>query len=407
MIDFLKHALMYAGFGWSILPVGPDKKPALKSWKKYQSERPKKKTLRRWFGEATAHTGLAVVCGAVSGGLTVRDFDNAKSYRRWARAYPKLARSLPTVKTGRGFHVYFRSNIEKIINVTFNGTHEGELRGSGIVILPPSRHASGRAYAWTVPLPESGLLPFIDPVASGLMPVAMKHREPRKRRKTEKTKRHAVLSVSARDAVLHPDAGLAQDAGSVRDLDETIMEMIRSNLPTGPGQRNHCIFNLCRTLKADPVYCEADPMDLKFVIAEWHEQALKHIRTKPFEESLIDFIQGWKHVKHPKGTGPMDVILERAKSAEPLAEAMMFEQPALRLLVSVCRELQENTGDAPFFLGCRTAGRLIGVDHVTAWRWLDLMHCAGLLTLVELGRKCGGRNIASRYYYVGDTDDAN
>lgn len=395
MIAFLKHAVIYAGFGWSILPVGPDKKPALKRWKKYQSVRPTKKTLRRWFGEATANRGLAVVCGKVSGGLTVRDFDNAKSYRRWARAYFELARSLPTVKTGRGFHVYFRSNIEKIINVTSNGTHEGELRGSGIVILPPSRHASGRAYAWTVPLPASGPLPFIDPAASGLLSDTMKHREPRKRRKTEKTKRHAVLPVSARDT------------GSVRDLDEIIMKMIRSNLPTGPGQRNHCIFDLCRTLKADPAYCEADPLDLKFVIVEWHKQALKNIRTKPFEESLIDFIQGWNRVKHPKGTGPLDVILERAKSAEPPTEAMIFEQPKARLLVSVCRELQEDSGDAPFFLGCRTAGRLVGVDHVAAWRWLDLMQCAGLLTLVERGRKCRGRNIASKFYYVGGTDDAN
>ena len=41
-----------------------------------------------------------------------------------------------------------------------------------------------------------------------------------------------------------------------------------------------------------------------------------------------------------------------------------------QLLVGICRELQRRAGDAPFFLGCRTAAELLGVEHNTAARWL-------------------------------------
>ena len=96
----------------------------------------------------------------------------------------------------------------------------------------------------------------------------------------------------------------------------------------------------------------------------------------------------------------MDEILERARHAEPPPEAMRYEQGKVRLLVSMCRELQQDAGDSPFYLGCRTAGRLLDVDHTTAWRWLFLLQSDGLLTLVERGGQTGSRYRATRYRYV-------
>src|SRR5262245_60507560 len=93
-------------------------------------------------------TGLAVVLGSISGGLAVRDYDDAGAYQRWAGDHPELARRLPTVRTGRGFHVYCRGPSR------FVATDDGEYRATPghFVLAPPSRHPTGVIYFWTVPL---------------------------------------------------------------------------------------------------------------------------------------------------------------------------------------------------------------------------------------------------------------
>ena len=94
----------------------------------------------------------------------------------------------------------------------------------------------------------------------------------------------------------------------------------------------------------------------------------------------------------------MDQVLERIKDANVPSAAMAYELPGLRLLVALCCELQRSARDAPFFLSCRTAGRLLEVDHTTAWRWLYLMVSDGLLEVEEQGKP--GRKRATRYRYV-------
>ena len=100
----------------------------------------------------------------------------------------------------------------------------------------------------------------------------------------------------------------------------------------------------------------------------------------------------------------MDLIFEQAKRSNPPAAAMRYEQSGLRQLVTLCRELQRHAGDGPFYLGCRTAGRLLGVDHTRAWRWLFLLKADGVLHESEKGEIAGKRYRATRYRYIGDDD---
>lgn len=142
-------ALKYSARGWSIIPIRhrteSGKEPGCK-WKAYQKKRPSEKTLRRWFSRGNLD-GLAVICGTVSDDLVCRDFDDESAYRKWSGEHPKLAASLPTVRTGRGFHVYFRSH-----ELGIKKQGDGELRGAGYCLLPPSRHPSGTVYEWVVEL---------------------------------------------------------------------------------------------------------------------------------------------------------------------------------------------------------------------------------------------------------------
>ena len=58
----------------SVIPTKEDKLPALPSWKPYQSQRIKEEEAESLFSGANVK-GLAIICGAISGGLEVIDVD--------------------------------------------------------------------------------------------------------------------------------------------------------------------------------------------------------------------------------------------------------------------------------------------------------------------------------------------
>ena len=71
-------------------------------------------------------------------------------------------------------------------------------------------------------------------------------------------------------------------------------------------------------------------------------------------------------------------------------------------MVKLCRELQVLSGNEPFFLDCRTAGRLLEVTHVTAWNWLTGLVGDGVLVLVSSGSRVSKK--ANEYRYVLQLD---
>lgn len=90
------------GRGWSILPCLATKAPAVKTWKKYQTEKPTGDDLHAWVNDQKTQC-LGVVTGELSG-VVVFDFDGSEG--------EKTMRSLglkPHVRTGSGgYHVYFK-----------------------------------------------------------------------------------------------------------------------------------------------------------------------------------------------------------------------------------------------------------------------------------------------------------
>jgi hypothetical protein len=170
-------------------------------------------------------------------------------------------------------------------------------------------------------------------------------------------------------------------------------------LPIGPGKRNKLVMQLARSLKAIPELADAPAQPLRPYVKRWHRLALPVIGTKPFDETWIDFLRAWPRVKFPLGSEPVRQVFEAAKRTGTPKVAMQYEQEPLRLLVALCRELQRVAGTGPFFLACRTAGSLLGVDHTTAWRWMFLLQEDGVLKEAEKGSQAKHR--ASRYRYLG------
>jgi len=318
--------------------------------------------------------------GAASGGLVCRDFDTTDSYEHWKSAHPELAARLPTVKTGRGFHVYFRGSITRIIKGS-----DGELRGAGYTILPPSRHPSGGRYDWIVPLRNGQVPEVLDPAIAGLgVELVTETTED-----TELTEKNKAIR------------GRATPHGSALSVFSfSVSEAIQRTLPKAPGERNRKIFEFARILKSMPHAAAAELAQLKPLVRQWHQRALPNIGTKCFDDSWFDFTHAWKRVKFPAGQEPLAAIVEKARNAEPPDAAEEYESTEVRLLISICRELQNAVGSGPFFLSCRKAGELLNIPHVRAARYLDGLCTDGVLKVVEKGGQGKSAYKATRFQYV-------
>lgn len=81
---------------------------------------------------------MAVV---LSKGLTVLDFDDRQTYYGWLE---KFGMNSLTVSSGRGFHVYLKLTEQMESTAKMAG---GDIKATGYVVFPNSRHPDGYDYA--------------------------------------------------------------------------------------------------------------------------------------------------------------------------------------------------------------------------------------------------------------------
>ncbi|MDC0175570.1 hypothetical protein OAJ60_01425 [Planctomycetaceae bacterium] len=164
--------------------------------------------------------------------------------------------------------------------------------------------------------------------------------------------------------------------------EEEIEEAVLATLPTGPGLRNRCIFELARRLKALIPGSTAD--ELRQIVRKWHRLALPVIRTKPFTDTWMDFTTAWQRVKVPFGSSFSDIV-KRAQELPLPKIALEYDDEAAQLLVRACVELQRFHGPDPFFLSCRKAGDLIAVSKSKAAGLLKMLVFDGVIEMAADG----------------------
>ncbi|MDO8513939.1 MAG: bifunctional DNA primase/polymerase [bacterium] len=137
--EALEMALKYCELGFSVIPVGGDKKP-LGEWKKFQTERASPDQIRGWF-DHRPDMNIGIVTGAISG-IVVIDVEKDGS----SEGFP------PTVTAftgGGGSHHYYKHPGVPVAN----GVRVRELidiRGDGgYVVAPPSETTKG-SYDWVI-----------------------------------------------------------------------------------------------------------------------------------------------------------------------------------------------------------------------------------------------------------------
>lgn len=142
--EFIKHALHYLSLGFSVIPVGEDKKPLIK-WEEYQNRKPSEEEVKKWSFDFK-NPNIGIITGSISG-IIIVDIE----------AGGDTTNLPPTViaKTGGGgFHFYYK-HPQKTVKNAVRIKDKTDIRGDGgYVIAPPSLHKSGNHYEWIVPIEE-------------------------------------------------------------------------------------------------------------------------------------------------------------------------------------------------------------------------------------------------------------
>jgi hypothetical protein len=169
-------------------------------------------------------------------------------------------------------------------------------------------------------------------------------------------------------------------------------------VPSRKGVRHRQIFELARLLKGR--FPDSEAGEMRAYFDYWWARAKGVVATKSVNHSWCDFLEGWERVCYPKSVEALLPVLARAMEYEPEC-AKSFKKPEQRLLVSLCREMQRNSGGEQFPLACRTASDLlVGVNYKKASRWLKEFRELGILELAKAHKF--GTDLAHEYFYLGD-----
>lgn len=153
------------------------------------------------------------------------------------------------------------------------------------------------------------------------------------------------------------------------------------------------VFEFARSVKA--AHPDATPDDLRQLVRDWFAEG--SASDGSWDDVWASFLYCWPRVRYAKGTGPLAGALSRAQAA-PFDK---YDEPRLNVLAALCRELQRAAGDDPFFLSCRSAGELIGVDRMRACRWLALLVHDGVIAIALQGTT----RRATRYFHLKDPEN--
>jgi predicted P-loop ATPase len=103
IMTIAEQAFAYHVQGYNVLPVGKDKRPVVKEWKRWQTEEQTDDQVIEWFKDGA---NVAIITGKISN-VTVVDIDN-KSGQEQADEMLKKFPATYTVKTpSRGYHLYY------------------------------------------------------------------------------------------------------------------------------------------------------------------------------------------------------------------------------------------------------------------------------------------------------------
>jgi hypothetical protein len=132
----------------------------------------------------------------------------------------------------------------------------------------------------------------------------------------------------------------------------------------------------------------------KSIFEKWESASRPFLRAG--HDYFTEFLVKLDCVTVPKRE-TLQAAFERAKRRQPPPKVLMIPNEGVRLLASLCRELQEMAGEQPFMLCQTSVAKLFGhSSHRTVSNWIRALKTLEILKVAERWRQ--GK--ATRYSYV-------
>jgi len=231
MSTILDNAIAYRRRGFSVIPIKPDKKPYVE-WVPFQKEPAPEATIKFWF-ERWPSANIGLVTGVVSDAVVI-DLDSTEATEKIKSLLANYdLKTVPRVRTGRGYHLFFKHPGGTIQNRTDVLPNVDVRADGGYVITAPSIHENGKQYTWEVPI--SGELPALPPELHKLVTAPTSGGGNGYRERFNTANALQGVSEGQRDDTLHKLASKLRGADVPRDMAETlILEAAKNCQPPFP-----------------------------------------------------------------------------------------------------------------------------------------------------------------------------
>jgi hypothetical protein len=143
--SILDYAMKYLSLGYSIIPVGKDKKPLIK-WEAYQKRKATENEVRAWWMK-WPDANIGIVTGKISN-LAVIDVDTVEGNQTISKIIPDSVVKPTSTTPKDGQHLYHQCPDDKLSNNS-KKIQGCDLRANGgYVVAPPSVNGTGKEYRW-------------------------------------------------------------------------------------------------------------------------------------------------------------------------------------------------------------------------------------------------------------------
>ena len=328
---------------------------------------------------------IGVALGKVSNGLITIDIDDEDYLEPFLQANPLVRNTLRTTAQ-RGCNIWLRCTTDyprpcKLRNRS--GDEIGEWRTDGNQTIIAGTHPDGVPYRFVVEKPVITIdYPEI------VWPDVILGPDATESQRDKGVREAKVVSVSVSGGELQIQASFGVD-------------VIALVAPTDYHQNNTSLFKLARLVKSyeKTIGRLGTQLERQFVFDRWCLVARRFWRPGlTRDDYYAEFLEACSYARIGLDENPIEVAVSRAKS-DPLPQVQGFTDERIRLLVAICREIQQLTGDNPFFLPTRKLGEILGVHWTQVARWLRALE---VLRTIHLGpgevRRRGGSR-SPRYHY--------
>ena len=283
----LSEALEFLSKGFSIIPVGKDKKPLIK-WIEFQSRYATEEEVQQWFKQ-WPDANIGIVTGRLSG-MDAVDCDSQEGIETFEQYLPDNFET-PIVSTpNNGRHYWFKH--EEGIRNNARILKDIDTRGEGgYVIAPPSTNGGGRAYAWISSYKEVALdsLPnaykkiLLDSFSFSLYRESQPNQTLSHNESSQVTTSHKYFIKGRRDNDLFTVANCMTRAKVDKDMIQQVLEILGQNCEPPFDQREIPI-----KIKSALERVERKENSVMQEIKKWLESQNGHFRvTDYYNESHV------------------------------------------------------------------------------------------------------------------------